>query len=153
MARVKLTTVPDEPTPLTDEALRLIGAIAVESARLEWQLAGLRRALDRSRSHVEFLAVPHDRQAKEIIRLLREGDPIAPKDEVIAWVRGASRLLACRGDLMHSSWVLGPAGGVETHHLKSGDRHPLNLDALRELLAELHDHVSIGVGLGLRQSS
>lgn len=71
-----MTIVPDEPTELTDEALRLIGAIGVESARLEWQLAGLHSIVDPTITHIDALGVPHDRQVKEILRHVeaREND-------------------------------------------------------------------------------
>jgi hypothetical protein len=146
-----MTVVPEEPTPLTDEALRLIGAIAVEAARLEWQLAGLRSVVDTSMTHEEALSVPHDRQVKEIRRHLEErrDEIIGVPEEITEWVSGALRLLKRRGDVMHSSWALGEAGVVESHHLKSGKREPVIPEMLADFAAELRQHVQMGVVLWL----
>jgi hypothetical protein len=146
-----MTIVPNEPTALTDEALRLIGAIAVESARLEWQFAGLRSIVDPTITHIDALGVPHDRQVKEILGHLqaRENDIIGVPDEIIDWAKGALRLLKRRGDLMHSSWVLGEAGAVESHHLRSGRKEPVDPAPLAEFVDELREYVRTGVALWL----
>lgn len=50
---------------------------------------------------------------------------------------------------MHSSWVLGEAGVVESRHLRSGRSEPVDPATLAEFVDELHEYVRHGVVLWL----
>ena len=141
-----MTLVPEERTPETDEALRLIGVIAVESARLEWGLAGLLSMTTLERDHVAALDVPHDRAAKEIVRAFRTrpswlGD--GATNDLIRWTQNATKLLKRRGDLMHSTWITGenPGVGPQSSHLKSGRQEPVDVASLDSFATEVTGHV------------
>jgi len=155
-----LGRVDEREVPLSDwhEAellpyLALLGSVAVDSARLEWGLAGLYAMLAPGRSMPEALGLAHDRLARKIRRDVGEGvDEGASADEtfagaVVYWASTASALLARRGRLMHSAWIVGRgAGGAEanvyTQHNRSGKQDQRSVNEMTAFAQELHGHMS-----------
>ena len=158
-----LGRVDEREVPLSDwhEAellpyLALLGSVAVDSARLEWGLAGLYAMLAPGRSMPEALGLAHDRLARKIRRDVGEGvdegGSVGSTDEtfagaVVYWASTASALLARRGRLMHSEWIVGRgAEGAETnvytHHNRSGKQDQRSVDEMTEFAEELHGHMS-----------
>lgn len=88
--------------------LPMLGALAVDSARIEWGLAGLLGIL-RNHGLSEPLDLPADRAVREIrkaVSVFRNPETDAWAGAVIYWARKAKNLLKQRGDLMHSSWIV-----------------------------------------------
>lgn len=158
-----LGRVDEREVPLSDwhEAellpyLALLGSVAVDSARLEWGLAGLYAMLAPGRSMPEALGLAHDRLARKIRRDVGEGvdegASVGSTDEtfagaVVYWASTASALLARRGRLMHSAWIVGRgAEGAEanvyTHHNRSGKQDQRSVNEMTEFAEELHGHMS-----------
>ena len=117
---VDMTNVPEKRTPETDEALRLIGVIAVESARLHWFLAGLLSTLDPTRNHMQCFKVPHDLVAENIRALLIEH----PSWMGSASTEGLARYAAVASALVEQA-AGGRAGLLGAHDLEElvADRH------------------------------
>jgi hypothetical protein len=135
------------PLPLDDEALRALGVIAVQSARVEWQLAGLRSVVDKSRSHVEHLrsgrAVEH---VRAIRRYLETNESWAGPDatsETALWAEQAGRLYE-RGNIMHSAWVIDGDTSLTRRNMRTGDDHPFDQAILDELGHRLGLHAATG---------
>ena len=136
--------------------LALLGSVAVDSARLEWGLAGLYAMLAPSRSMSEALGLAHDRLARKIRRDVRDGVDervsVGAIDEtfagaVVYWASTASALLARRGRLMHSAWIVGQgAEGAEatvyTQHNRSGEQNQRSVNEMTQFAEELHRHMS-----------
>ncbi|MBB5788783.1 hypothetical protein [Jiangella mangrovi] len=129
------------PLPLDDEALRAIGVIAVQSARVEWQLTGIRAVVDRSMSHEEHLRQGKAKaHAKTIRAYLQEHESWAGPEataECIQWADEAAQLLFERGNLVHSGWVTTTDDDGVFHltrrHMKTGDEYPFSHTDLEEL--------------------
>lgn len=134
------------PVPVGDDALRALGVIAIQSARLEWFLVGLHALCDKSKTHQEHLregrAAEH---GKAIIRLVEPYSSVPPIKESIWWVNEAVRLLGKRGDLMHSGWVTDDADAVlQTFHMRTGERRPFDQAEMDDLAYRLGVHVASG---------
>jgi hypothetical protein len=116
-----VTLVPENPTGLSDEALRQIGVIAVESARLEWFLAGLVSTLHPDISHEEALRKRNSQKVALILRQLEEHHSWLGEgatDDTRRWTQRAGELLTQRGDLMHCTWILGESGELVSSHFE-----------------------------------
>jgi len=146
--------------------LSLLGAIAVDSARIEWGLSGLLGFLTNI-AQDDALHLAIDRQVKEIKRGVKQvpgWEASLFAGAVLHWAGEAQRLLVERGNLMHSAWIVGsdtepadqvrsgwiasqaeasPKGTVYSHRLR-GDGTPTArpLDELRAFVTELHEHMS-----------
>ena len=134
------------PIALKNRALQALGVIAVQSARLEWALVGLRSILDDGKSHQEQMS---EGRAKEHVKAIRrhltpfpDAGPVA---ETLRWAEDAQRLLTERGNVMHSGWVVDEATGMlESHHMRSGRRDPFSQAAIDSLAERLGIHVAVG---------
>lgn len=129
--------------------LPLLGSIAVDSARLEWGLAGLHALLAPGRGMSRSLGLTHDRLQRSILRDVGAGmndeDPFA--GAVAYWARTASELLHRRGKVMHSAWIVGQAADgtgarVFTQHNRSGDKDQRSVQDLTAFARELNAHMS-----------
>ena len=133
------------PIPLNDHALQALGAIAVQSARLEWFLVGLHALLDESSlPHREYLREGRAKEhVKAIRRHLADADESGPLEETVRWAEEAARLLGLRGDVMHSSWVVNTGGTLTTSHMRSGQERPFDQAELDDLALALGVHVAM----------
>ena len=141
-----MTIVPEHLSPDDEEALKLIGAIAVESARLEAQLYGLRDILRGHHSEKTDYSESHNKVAKNCRKLAEQlknvlTDEVA--DGIGKWAMDASELLYQRGDLMHSTWILGDTG-VMSLHLRTRNTKPVDRNELEGLLERIRAHIELG---------
>ncbi|TCC51276.1 hypothetical protein E0H75_14235 [Kribbella capetownensis] len=104
---------PSDPIERVDQALSTflphIGAVAVDSARIEWGLSQLVSMLTNT-PLADTLRMKTDQQVREIKRSLRdaaEPDHQPWADAITDWATTAKDLLRKRGDLMHSRWIIG----------------------------------------------
>lgn len=139
------------PKPFdSDHALRTVGRIAVESARLELHLAMMRNLTnpDDTRPVTQLVALNVDDNAREISRAVAErhwlpgpgGHPL--QTAITDWAVEATALLKERGDLMHSTWFNSTVDGVETvvaGHSRTGNRQPVTVHALEDLSRRIGD--------------
>jgi hypothetical protein len=103
--------------------LPYVGAIAIDSARLEWGLAQLRSML--TNQPLEGILRKKNREQvdaiKEALQAASGTDRELWADAITSWATTAQDLLKKRGDLMHSWWILGdtpsPADLVRTGQL------------------------------------
>lgn len=139
--------------PLDDRALQTLGVIAVQSARVEWQLAGLHAVIDTSRGHVEHVRKGRPDEHVKAIRVYFKSNKSwagsGATAETIWWAEEAQRLLYQRGNIMHSSWVIdaeeeSSAGRVTRRHMKTGEERPFDQAELDDLAYRLGLHAATG---------
>lgn len=140
------------PLPLDDDALRAIGVIAVQAARVEWQLAGIRAVVDRSMSHEQHLRQGRAKDHAKAIRMyLEEHESWAGPEataECIQWAEEAAQSLFERGNLVHSGWVTTTDDDGVTQlarrHMKTGHEYPFSQPDLEELGLKLGELAATG---------
>jgi hypothetical protein len=104
---------PADPIQRVDQALSdflpHIGAVAVDSARIEWGLSQLVSMLTNT-PLADTLRMKTDGQVRVIkgsLRDIAEPDRQPSADAITDWATTANDLLRKRGDLMHSHWIIG----------------------------------------------
>lgn len=139
--------------PLDDVGLRALGVIAVQAARVEWQLAGLRSIVDPSLTHQQHVRQGRPREHVRVIRAhLRANESWAgpgPTTETIWWAEEAERLLVERGNILHLGWLMGdgdvvPGEAVTGLHHKTGAQRTLHQADLDDLGHRLGVHAAAG---------
>jgi hypothetical protein len=135
--------------PQLREYLPLIGELAVDSARLEWGLVVLYAILQPNTGFSEGFHIPQDKLIKEIKRAVKRCGSWKELSgpELISWVVEASRLLKQRGEIMHSSWIVGTASETgtsevyRTHH-RTQSPALYRLRELKSLVERQHAHMA-----------
>ena len=135
--------------PTMQPYLPILGAVAVDAARIEWGLVGIRALLQPGRGFSEGFTIAHDRLVRGIRGDLRTLDPTmsaiwAPT--ILHWVTVASSLLRTRGELMHSAWIVGTDSStgqltvyVRNHRVAEAKRQ--SVPEFQALAERLHTHM------------